>query len=102
MFVPDVGRRVTCSGGCATAWPPLLLRGGKTVVAGPGVRRGLLGTAPDPDGGQVVTRCGPGVTASAGIGTRRGMPNHLSFLADDHLRFAAHGAPADVRTRHER
>jgi predicted lipoprotein with Yx(FWY)xxD motif len=55
MFVPDAARRVTCTGGCATAWPPLLVRDGQTVVAGPGVRPGLLGTAPNPGGGRVVT-----------------------------------------------
>jgi predicted lipoprotein with Yx(FWY)xxD motif len=55
VFAPDAGRRVTCTGGCATAWPPLLVRAGETVSAGPGVRPGLLGTAPDPGGGRVVT-----------------------------------------------
>jgi predicted lipoprotein with Yx(FWY)xxD motif len=55
MFAPDAGRHVTCTGGCATAWPPLLVQAGQTVAAGPGVRPGLLGTAPDPGGGRVVT-----------------------------------------------
>ena len=31
------------------------LRSGETVAAGPGVRPGLLGTAPNPGGGRVVT-----------------------------------------------
>ena len=55
MFAPDAARRVTCTGGCATSWPPLLVHTGETVAAGPGVRPGLLGTAPNPGGGRVVT-----------------------------------------------
>jgi predicted lipoprotein with Yx(FWY)xxD motif len=55
VFAPDAARRVTCTGGCATAWPPLLVHPGQTIAAGPGVRPGLLATAPDPDGGRVVT-----------------------------------------------
>ena len=55
MFAPDAARHVTCTGDCATSWPPLLVRAGETVAAGPGVRPGLLGTAPNPGGGRVVT-----------------------------------------------
>ena len=55
MFAPDAARHVTCTGDCATSWPPLLVRAGETVAAGPGVRTGLLGTAPNPGGGRVVT-----------------------------------------------
>jgi predicted lipoprotein with Yx(FWY)xxD motif len=55
IFAPDAGRKVTCTGGCATAWPPLLVHGGETISAGPGVQPGLLGTAPNPGGGRVVT-----------------------------------------------
>ena len=55
MFVPDAARRVTCTGDCATAWPPLLVHAGQTIAAGPGVRPGLLGAAPNPGGGRVVT-----------------------------------------------
>jgi len=55
MFEPDAGRRVTCTGGCATAWPPLLVREGETIAAGPGVRQSLIGTDPNPGGGRVVT-----------------------------------------------
>lgn len=55
MFAPDAARHVTCTGDCATAWPPLLVHAGQTVAAGPGVRTGLLGTAPNPGGGRVVT-----------------------------------------------
>jgi predicted lipoprotein with Yx(FWY)xxD motif len=55
VFAPDAARHVTCTGGCATAWPPLLVQAGQTIAAGPGVRPGLLGTAPNPGGGRVVT-----------------------------------------------
>jgi len=55
MFAPDAARHVTCTGDCATSWPPLPVRAGETVAAGPGVRTGLLGTAPNPGGGRVVT-----------------------------------------------
>lgn len=55
IYEPDAGRQVTCTGGCATAWPPLLLHSGQTVAAGPGVRPGLLGSDPNPGGGRVVT-----------------------------------------------
>jgi predicted lipoprotein with Yx(FWY)xxD motif len=55
MFEPDAARHVTCTGGCATAWPPLLVAAGQTVAPGPGIRPGLLGTDPHPGGGRVVT-----------------------------------------------
>lgn len=55
MFPPDHARRVTCTGGCAFAWPPLKLHAGETAAAGAGVRAGLLGTLPSPGGGRVVT-----------------------------------------------
>jgi predicted lipoprotein with Yx(FWY)xxD motif len=55
MFPPDGARRVTCTGRCAFAWPPLKLHAGETVAAGAGVRAGLLGTMPNPGGGRVVT-----------------------------------------------
>lgn len=55
VFPPDEGRQVTCAGDCAFAWPPLIVPDGGKVVAGDGVRAGLLGTMPNPDGGRVVT-----------------------------------------------
>ncbi len=55
MFPPDAARHVTCTGDCASAWPPLELHAGETVTAGAGVRAGLLGTAPDPGSGRVIT-----------------------------------------------
>jgi len=55
VFAPDAARHVTCTGGSATGWPPLLVHAGETIAAGPGVRPGLLGTAPNPGGGRVAT-----------------------------------------------
>jgi len=55
MFPPDAARHVTCTGGCASAWPPLTLHAGETAAAGAGVRADLLGTMPGPGGGRVVT-----------------------------------------------
>ncbi len=55
VYAPDAGRHVTCTGGCATAWPPLLVHAGQTIAAGPRIRPGLLGTDPNPGGGRVVT-----------------------------------------------
>ena len=55
MFPPDAASRVSCTGGCADAWPPLFVPDGGTVAAGAGVRPGLLGTLRAPDGKRVVT-----------------------------------------------
>jgi predicted lipoprotein with Yx(FWY)xxD motif len=55
VFPRDRASRVTCTGGCASAWPPLKLHAGETVAAGAGVRADQLGTVPDPGGGRVVT-----------------------------------------------
>jgi predicted lipoprotein with Yx(FWY)xxD motif len=54
-FAPDAARHVTCTGHCASAWPPLKLHAGEMVAAGAGVRADQLGTVPDPGGGRVVT-----------------------------------------------
>lgn len=55
MFPPDRARHVTCTGDCASAWPPLLVPPGGRVTAGRGVSSDLLGTVPSRDGGRVVT-----------------------------------------------
>ncbi len=58
MFVRDGRKRVTCTGYCASTWPPLKVAVGQRPVAGPGVRQSLLGTDPDPAGGRVITYAG--------------------------------------------
>jgi predicted lipoprotein with Yx(FWY)xxD motif len=55
MFVPDDQRQVTCVLLCAQTWPPVRLRPGAALAAGPGVRQALLGSDADPAGGRVVT-----------------------------------------------
>lgn len=43
LYTPDTKNHSTCTGGCASAWPPLLTTG--KPVAGTGVKQALLGTA---------------------------------------------------------
>jgi predicted lipoprotein with Yx(FWY)xxD motif len=53
-YTPDKGGKVTCTGGCAAAWPPLLLPAGTTKATGTGLT-GTLGTVPGATGGMQVT-----------------------------------------------
>jgi predicted lipoprotein with Yx(FWY)xxD motif len=53
LFKKDMGTKSTCSGGCATAWPPLRASGKPT--AGGGAKASLLGTTPRSDGKPQVT-----------------------------------------------
>jgi predicted lipoprotein with Yx(FWY)xxD motif len=53
LFQKDTGTKSTCSGGCATAWPPLRTSGKPT--AGGGAKASLLGTTPRSDGQPQVT-----------------------------------------------
>jgi predicted lipoprotein with Yx(FWY)xxD motif len=53
LFQKDTGTTSTCTGACATAWPPLRATGQPT--AGPGTDPALLGTTPRSDGGPQVT-----------------------------------------------
>jgi predicted lipoprotein with Yx(FWY)xxD motif len=55
-YPPDRQRHVTCTKveQCQAAWPPLFVGAGRKVIAGPGVRQGLIGTVQG-DGGHVVT-----------------------------------------------
>src|SRR4051812_42535254 len=53
LFQKDTGTKSTCSGGCATAWPPLRASGKPT--AGGGAKASLLGTTPRSDGKPQVT-----------------------------------------------
>jgi predicted lipoprotein with Yx(FWY)xxD motif len=56
LFVKDTGTKSTCSGECATAWPPLRVSG-KPTAAG-GAKASLLGTTPRSDGKPQVTYAG--------------------------------------------
>lgn len=53
LYVPDKASGPTCSGACARQWPPLVAEAHPRL--GPGVRRGLVGSVPGPDGGRQVT-----------------------------------------------
>jgi predicted lipoprotein with Yx(FWY)xxD motif len=55
-FTHDPRGRSTCSGDCATAWPPYLVRGRPS--AGAGVNSKLLGTTTRRDGSRQVTYAG--------------------------------------------
>lgn len=54
IFEPDKHAKVTCTGGCATAWPPVMLAGAKASTGG-AVKTALVSSDPDPAGGRVVT-----------------------------------------------
>jgi predicted lipoprotein with Yx(FWY)xxD motif len=53
LFAKDKGTTSSCSGACATAWPPLRASG--NPVAGTGVKSSLLGTTQRSDGKPQVT-----------------------------------------------
>ena len=55
VFEPDHHRAVTCTGVCASTWPPLMVPSGAGLAGGPGVQQALLGSDSDPAGGRVVT-----------------------------------------------
>lgn len=55
MFAPDKQHEVTCTGSCAAVWPPLKVEAGEKPVASGPVKAGLLGSDPNPEGGEVVT-----------------------------------------------
>jgi predicted lipoprotein with Yx(FWY)xxD motif len=55
-FTRDSRGRSTCSGACATTWPPYVVSGG--LRPGRGARGGLLGTTRRPDGQRQLTYAG--------------------------------------------
>jgi predicted lipoprotein with Yx(FWY)xxD motif len=55
-FTRDPASRSVCSGACARAWPPYLVRSRPT--AGPGVRAGLIGVTRRADGRRQATYAG--------------------------------------------
>jgi predicted lipoprotein with Yx(FWY)xxD motif len=55
-FAPDMAKKVTCdSPSCTAVWPPLMLPAGDKPVGAGAVMSSLLGSDPDPHGGEVVT-----------------------------------------------
>lgn len=76
LFEADKGPTSTCTGGCATEWPPLRVSGKPTV--GAGLKASLVGTTKRTDGKREVTYAGhplylyvgdqkPGDTTGQGI-----------------------------------
>ena len=74
----DVNGKITCTGSCASTWPPLIAPSGKVPAASPDVA-GHLGTVKRPDGTLQVTfngmpmytysgDSGPGQANGQGIG----------------------------------
>lgn len=55
VFAPDKATKVTCTGGCATIWPPVKLASGAKAVASGQVKASLLGSDSNPGGGSVAT-----------------------------------------------
>ncbi len=53
LFQQDTGTKSTCSGACATSWPPVRVSG--KPKAGKGVNASMLGTTPRSDGKAQVT-----------------------------------------------
>lgn len=56
LWVPDTSTMSTCSGACATAWPPLTVKGAPT--AGTGASASDLGMISRSDGSKQVTYAG--------------------------------------------
>jgi predicted lipoprotein with Yx(FWY)xxD motif len=54
-FAPDKAKKVTCTGSCATVWPPLKIGSGQKPSVSGGVKSSMVSSVPDPSGGQVVT-----------------------------------------------
>ncbi|WP_307805323.1 COG4315 family predicted lipoprotein [Streptomyces spirodelae] len=55
LFEADKSSKSTCDGGCAQAWPPVVVKGKAEPKAGAGVKSGLLGTSKRDDGERQVT-----------------------------------------------
>jgi predicted lipoprotein with Yx(FWY)xxD motif len=53
LFKADQGTKSACTGACAGAWPPLLVKGKPTL--GQGVNASLVGTATRPEGTTQLT-----------------------------------------------
>ena len=55
VFMKDAHSRVTCTGQCASFWPPLKWKSASKPTAGGTAKTALLGTDKNPSGGRVVT-----------------------------------------------
>jgi len=84
QFLPDGAKKVTCTGSCASIWPPVMLPSGARLAASGGVKASLLSSDPNPAGGRVVTYAGsplytyvsdasPGAHTGQGINSSGGL-----------------------------
>ena len=100
VFDKDTGSMSTCSGACATNWPPLRADGKPT--AGSGVTTSMLGTTPRSDGKPQVTYNGhplytytadqgPGETNGQGV-TAFGAPWYVVAPSGDQITSPASGS----------
>ena len=55
VFMKDKQRHVTCTGSCASFWPPLKWKGSGKPAAGGSAKSKLVAWDKDPAGGKVVT-----------------------------------------------
>jgi predicted lipoprotein with Yx(FWY)xxD motif len=55
VFMKDARKRVTCTGQCASFWPPLKWKSKSRPTAGGAAKRSLLSSDKNPSGGRVVT-----------------------------------------------
>jgi predicted lipoprotein with Yx(FWY)xxD motif len=55
VFARDKQKRVTCTGQCASFWPPLKQKGTHKARAGGAAKSSLIGSDKNPSGGRVVT-----------------------------------------------
>ena len=55
VFMKDARRHVTCTGSCASFWPPLKWKGTGKPTAGGAAKASLLSSDKNPSGGRVVT-----------------------------------------------
>jgi predicted lipoprotein with Yx(FWY)xxD motif len=63
LFTADKGKASTCSGDCATAWPPYIVKSRPTAVSG--AKPGLVGTAAGPTSSRPPTPGTPSTTTRA-------------------------------------
>jgi predicted lipoprotein with Yx(FWY)xxD motif len=100
VFDKDTGSTSTCSGACASSWPPLRADGKPT--AGSGVTASMLGTTPRSDGKPQVTYNGhplytftadqsPGETNGQGVNAF-GAPWYVVAPSGDQITSAGSGS----------
>jgi predicted lipoprotein with Yx(FWY)xxD motif len=104
LFTPDKQSTPTCSGACASAWPPLMANG--TPTAGSGATASMVGIVQGPSGTQVTYDhwplytfagdSGPGQAKGQGLDTFGG---HWSALQADGSMATTAAAPASSTTK---